>query len=105
MIRKQVRLNDQTVLFLTIQFNANICLLTVCQTFLFGTLSGAAISNQSGTGINGNEVVLNILLISKFGTSTSDGWVSYAGHLLVAGIKLLQKGSRFILQHQPTGLL
>ena len=67
-------------------------------------LSGATIPGQSGPGSDGNEWLLCIPQSSSItGTSPTDGFVSYPGHLLVGGLIHQQKSSQCILQPQPTG--
>ena len=67
------------------------------------TLSGATSPGQSGPGSNSNEGVLRIPQSSSItGTSPSDCLGSYRGHLLW-DLTSLQRSSRYILQHQPTG--
>ena len=50
------------------------------------TLSGATILGQSGPGSNGNEGVFHISQSSKARASSSDGFMSYSGHLLVGAL-------------------
>ena len=77
------QLNDQTVLFQTIQFSMSfVCTQFKCQTVLFDrTLSGATIPGQSGPGSNGTEVVLYLPQSSSItGVLPSDCLMSYPGH-------------------------
>ena len=82
-----------------------ICLHKVCSIRLIDrTLSSATTPGQSGPRSNGNEGVLCILQISKYGASPLDGLMSYPGHSLEKGLTPLQRGSWCILQPKPTGL-
>ena len=74
------QLNDQTILFLTIQFNISHFLghsLNVKQ--FYRTLSGANTLSQNGPGSNGNEGVFHIPQSSMTEASPSDSLVSYLG--------------------------
>ena len=78
-----IQLNDQTVLFWTIQFSINHSFahsLNVQNSSIWPmgkTLSGATTPGLSGPGSNGNERVLHIPQSSRTGASPSD-----AGHSL-----------------------
>ena len=83
------QLNDQIILFLTIQFSIShlsALSLNVKQlnlTPIDRTISGVTNLGQSGPGINGNAVVLCIPQISSiYGASPSDSLVSCLGHSL-----------------------
>ena len=89
----------KTFLFQAIQFN-QIILIQIIQFsigMLFSSihpidrvLSGATISSQSGPGSNGNKGVLRIPQSSSItGTSPSDCYASYPGHLRGAYDKFL----------------
>ena len=71
---------SKTVLFQTFQFSISTqfsCILPIDR-----TLSGATTPGLSGLGNNGNEGVLHIpQSSSNTGTSPSDCFVSYPGHL------------------------
>ena len=112
------QLNDQTVLFQTIQFSISsqflftqlnvktVLLLTIqfsistqfkCQTVFFdpwiGSPAGATTLGHSIPGSDGNEGVLCIPQSSSItGTSPSDCLVSYPGHFLM-GILPLCRGA------------
>ena len=91
MIHKQVQLNGQIVLFLTIQFNASHLLihsLNVKQFYftpIDRTLSDATTWDQSGPGSNGNKGVLHIPQISKTGASQLNDLMSFPERSLVVG--------------------
>ena len=74
------QLNDQTFLFLTIQFSISHFLCTIW--LLDRTLSGATTPSQSGPGSNGNEGILHISQNSRIGVSPSDGFVPYPDNTL-----------------------
>ena len=81
------QLNDQTVLFLTIQFCINplfakLWMLNSSIWPIDRTLSGITTPDLSGSGSNGNERVLHILQISKATKSPSNDFVSNTGHSL-----------------------
>ena len=84
------QLNDQTVLFITIQFNLSLLSVYMSNSFIWSidrTLSGATTSGQSGPGSNGNEGVLHIhKSYSITGASPSNCLMSYTGHSLVEGV-------------------
>ena len=68
------------------------------------TLSGPITQGQRGRGSDGNERVLRIPQISSIDrTSPSDCLVSNPGQTFGEGGNPLQRNSRCILQHQPTG--
>ena len=62
-------------------------------------LSGTITPGQSWTRSNGNEEVLDITQSSRAGASSSDGLLSYIGHLPEKGYQYLQRCCRWILQH------
>ena len=66
------QLNDQTVLFVIVQFSIN-------HLFAYSLnvkLAGSTTPNQSGSGCNGNEGVLHITQSSNTGALPSDCLVS-----------------------------
>ena len=103
------QLNNQTVIFLTIQFSISHLFahsLNVKQLYLTHrrNLSGATSSGQSGHGSNGNEGVLHISQRSRItGASSSHGLVSYPGNSLGC-LTSLQRCIWFILLPQLTWL-
>ena len=112
----------KTVLFKPIQFSKSKQLRSIWP--IDRTLSGATTQSQSGPGSDGSKEVLRIPQSSSItGTSSSDCLVSYPGHLFGESypsaelqsvysavpadwwsLTPLQRCSRYILQHQPTGL-
>ena len=69
-----------------------------------GPLSGATPPGQSGAGNYDNEGVFHIPESSNISETTpSDCLVSYPGHSWGGTLTFLQRGSRCILQPQPTG--
>ena len=85
MICKQVQLNGQRVLFLTIQHKSFVCTEFKTNSSIWPkdrTLSSATTLGQSGSGSNSNsnEGVLHIPQSSKTGASPSDCFMSYPGH-------------------------
>ena len=85
------------------QFNLFAPCLNVKQFYL--ALSCVTATDQSGPRSDGNEGVLCILRSSSIsGTSPLDCLMSYLEHsFVVRGLTPLQRCSRCILQHQPTG--
>ena len=82
------QLNDQTVLFLTIQFSiSHLCAQSLNDEQFYLTyriLPGATTPGQSGPGSDGNEGVFCIPQSSSITWhSQSDWFLSYPGHLLV----------------------
>ena len=94
------QLNDQTVLFLPIQFSIShlfVHRLNGCQLYLTHslTLSGANTPGQSEPRSDGNEGVLRIPQCSRIFQHIQDTrWSS---------LNTLQRYSLYILQRQPTG--
>ena len=86
-------LNDQTILFQTIQFSINTQFR--CKTVflhLYRTLSAATNPSQSGPGSHGNDGVLCIPQSSSItGTSPPDCLVSYPGYSLVGAVLPLNR--------------
>ena len=81
-----IQLKDQTILFLTIQFNKRNAFahsLNVKQFYL--TLLDPSTPGLSGPDSDRNVEFLHILQSSSTGASQSDGLVQYPGHLLRAG--------------------
>ena len=79
------QLNDQAVLFLTIQFRISLLFKTLNNSIwpIDRTLSGATIPGQSGPRSDGNESVLRIPQSSSITrASPSDSLVSYLEHSL-----------------------
>ena len=90
-----------TVLFQTIQFSISIQFSSIWP--IDRNLSDATSPGQSGSGSNGNKVVLCVPQSSSItGASRSDCLVSYLGHSL-EGLILMQRSSRCILRPQPSG--
>ena len=104
------QLNDQTVLFPTIQFSIShlfVFTFNVKQFYLIHRQNPVRCyySCQSGPGSNGNEGVLHIPQSSCItGASLLDCLVSYPEYLLEWGLTSQQRWSQCILQPQPTGL-
>ena len=89
--------NDQTVLFLTIQFNRNhLFALSLNVKEFYLTLSGATTPSQSGLGNDGNEGVLCISQSSSITRSSPADCLE--------GLTPQQRCGWCILQPQPTGL-
>ena len=90
------QLNDQTVLFQTIQFNiSHVCIQFKCQSSIWRidrTLSGATPPGQTKPESINNEGVLCIPQSSSIiGASPSDCLVSYPRHSLGAGAYLSEE--------------
>ena len=86
------QLNDQTVLFLTIQFSINHLFIHSLMSKFYLTLSGATTPGQSGPMSNGNEEVLCFpQSFSIIRASPSDYLVSYPGHSLRDGVLFLYR--------------
>ena len=90
------QLNDQTILFLTIQFNTSHLLAHSFIWTIDQTPSGATTTGQNGPGSNGNEVVVHIPPNSRIGASPSDCFVSYSRYS-EGVLTLLPRCSRCIL--------
>ena len=80
------QLNEQTILFITIQFNKSFVFSQfTCQTF-FGpidiTISGAASPILREPGSKGNKGLLSITQSSSITCTSPDSLVSYSGHSL-----------------------
>ena len=99
------RLNDQTVLFQTIQFSIShlfVLSLKVKQLFLYRTQSRATTLGHSGPGSYVNEEVLRIPQSSDIiGVSPSDYLMSYLGHSLGV-LDPQSRSSRYVKQLQLT---
>ena len=82
------QLNDQTVLFQTIQFRiSHLFTLSLNVKRFYSTLSGATTPSQSGPGSNSNEEVLRIPQNSSITAGSPLGCLmSYPGHLLWIGV-------------------
>ena len=92
-------LNDQTVLFLPVQFSISHLFTQFNFKQFYLTLSGATTPGLSGLGSDGNKEVLCIP-----GISSSDCLVSYWDTRGDGGLTLLQRCSQCILQPQLTEL-
>ena len=105
-------LNDQTILFLTVQFSMSFFSLSLNVKLFYLTidriLSAATAPGQSEHGSNGNKGVLHIAQSSSIAVaSPSDCLASYSEHSLGEGgaLPLCIDCSQCILQFQLTGLV
>ncbi len=100
------QLNDQTVLFQTIQFSISYLFafsLNVKQNYLTHR-SGAATSGQNLPGSYGIKGVLRIPQSSSIsGASQSDCLISYSGHSFVGSYPSAEMQSVYSAPQQPTG--
>ena len=99
------QLNDQTVLFQTIQFNISFCFHSVemSNNFIW-PISGATTKGQSRPGSDSNKGLLRIPQSSSTtGASPLDCLMSYPEKSLW-GLIPLQSCNRYILHTQLTGL-
>ena len=82
-----IQLNDQTVLFLTLQFSMSFAWMQLKWSnssiwLIDKALSSANTQGQSGPGSNDNEGALHIPQNSRTGASSSDGLMPYPKYLL-----------------------
>ena len=90
------QLNDQTILFLTIQFGHSWNVKPIDRTLL-----GATTPGQSGHGSYGNEGVLYISQSSKTGVLLSDSFVLYPEHTWGRGQSYPSAGMQLVYSTVP----